>query len=723
MSLISLRDKTIHAKIVYYGAAVSGKTTSLKAVHDAIDPEKRIELVSLNTEGDRTLFFDFLPIPLGTLSGFQVKIQAFTVPGQVKYNLTRRYVLRGADAVIFVADSRPEAFESNVLSFQSLVENLQANGLDASALPLVVQYNKRDVEGATSVADLRAALNKTNAPDFETTAHDGGGTFEAFTELCARMMSRLATEYRIGDPAETRRLLLERLGAVGKAAAARRGAARQGAADAEHALAADEAPVDAVIQVAADGAADDGTPEIETLLERAVETNMASARLVSELNETKHRLADHVRQLAALHDTGVVIASELDGERLVKRVLDGALATVGAQLGSVLLFAPAGDGLVEKMVRGFVKDPLAGAGGDDVFARIVKGAPFVLESGTHEALLAPSCAADPRPAAALVAPLVHQGEALGAIVAYFLDPPLDADATMRLRFLAAVAAQAAAAIENSRLYARVETLNRDLERKVAERTRDLEQAFLELKELDRLKDDFLSSMSHELLTPLTSISSFAEILSGIAADASPSAAGDRAEFAGIVHRESAKLTEMVRQLLDLSGIEAGKVAMTPVPLDLEAGVMASYRRLRRQFKTRRITLKLRAETGLAAALADARWMERVFDALLGNAAKFAPEGSEVVVLAREVGGFAKVEVRDVGAGVPEPLREKVFDRFKQLGDVLTDKPPGLGLGLPTARAVIERLGGHIWYEPVKAGGCAFVFTIPIATSAAHAAKA
>src|SRR6185436_1170848 len=133
MSLISLRDKTVNAKIVYYGTALSGKTTSLKYVHEVIDPDRRIELVSLNTEGDRTLFFDFLPIPLGTLSGYKVKLQAFTVPGQVKYNLTRRYVLRGADGVIFVADSRSPAFEDNVRSLATLRENLVANGLDPAA--------------------------------------------------------------------------------------------------------------------------------------------------------------------------------------------------------------------------------------------------------------------------------------------------------------------------------------------------------------------------------------------------------------------------------------------------------------------------------------------------------------------------------------------------------------------------------------------------------------
>src|SRR5262245_41720810 len=151
MSLINVREKTLHAKVVYYGTALSGKTTSLKHVHRVIDPDRRVELVSLNTEGDRTFFFDFLPIPLGAVNGYQVKLQAFTVPGQVKYNLTRRYVLRGADAVIFVADSCPGAFEDNLRSMESLVENMQVNGLDPARTPVVLQYNKRDAPDALPV--------------------------------------------------------------------------------------------------------------------------------------------------------------------------------------------------------------------------------------------------------------------------------------------------------------------------------------------------------------------------------------------------------------------------------------------------------------------------------------------------------------------------------------------------------------------------------------------
>ena len=726
MSLISLRDKTINAKIVYYGTALSGKTTSLKYVHEVIDPERRIELVSLNTDGDRTLFFDFLPIPLGTLSGFQVKLQAFTVPGQVKYNLTRRYVLRGADAVIFVADSRPEAFEENVSSLVTLRENLEANGLDPESIPVVLQYNKRDVPNAVPVPRLRTALNRRSSPDFETTATSGGGVFEAFGALCTAIMAKLAGEYRIGDPAEVRRVLEERLAALRVAASERRSRATQapqkkpdpleGTWAAADLIEPDSGEVTGVIEVRK-GSGGQDTPDVDELLERAVESNIASAQLVAELNETKHRLGDHVRQLAALHETGVAISSELNGDRLLKRILDAALRTVGSGLGGVLLLSEGGDALVEKLVHGFTKDPLARGGSTEprVVERVMARRPFLLEAPKDAAILAPANPEDPRPAMAIVAPLVHQGEVLGALVAYLPDRPLEVEAQQRLRFLAAVAAQAAVALENSRLYARVETLNRDLERKVAERTRELEQAYTELKVLDRLKDDFLSSMSHELLTPLTSISSFAEILAGIAGDDAPAAAAERTEFASIVHREAVRLTDMLQMLLDLSRIEAGKVVMTPGAVDLREGLLASYKRMRPQYKAKNLTVKIRVDEAMSPARADPRWMGRVFDQLLSNAAKFGPEGSEIHVTIRHYGDAARVEVRDHGPGVPEHLRTVIFEKFKQLGDILTDKPPGLGLGLPMARAILERQGGAIWHEPPKSGpGSLFAFSIPLA---------
>jgi signal transduction histidine kinase len=389
------------------------------------------------------------------------------------------------------------------------------------------------------------------------------------------------------------------------------------------------------------------------------------------------------------------------------------LRTVGTSYGSVLLVADGGGDLVERMVQGFARDPLGSGGRAEpgVVERVLARRTFHLELPPASA---PGDATpDPRPLLALVAPLVHQGEVLGAIVAYLSTRPRDADLQMRLRFLTAVASQAAVALENSRLFARVESLNRDLERKVADRTRELEQACRDLQVLDRLKDDFLSSMSHELLTPLTSISSFAEILVGLSGEDARSSAAERTEFSAIIHREAERLTGMVQTLLDLSRIEAGKVSMTPVSVEMKECVLASYQRLRPQLLARSVKVRLMCDPSMPAARGDARWIGRALDALFSNAAKFAPEGSEVHVVIRPKGGLARVEVRDAGAGVPAALRDVIFDRFKQLGDVLTDKPPGLGLGLPMARAILERQGGSIWYEAGKDGGAVFAFTLPL----------
>lgn len=197
MSIVNTRDKTITTKVVYYGPGLGGKTTSLKCVHDILDPNKRVKLISLKTDEERTLFFDFLPIDLGMVGGYKIKIQGFTVPGQVKYNLTRKYVLMGADCVVFVADSQADRIDENVESILNLGENLTANGLDVNTIPLVLQYNKRDLPELSSVEDLDAKLNFRGVPTYESSAKEGGGVFEAFREASGQMLDSVARKYQM----------------------------------------------------------------------------------------------------------------------------------------------------------------------------------------------------------------------------------------------------------------------------------------------------------------------------------------------------------------------------------------------------------------------------------------------------------------------------------------------------------------------------------------------
>ncbi len=199
MSVVNTRDRTINTKIVYYGPALGGKTTSLKHLHTTLDPQGNVRFISLKTDDERTVFFDLLPIDLGDFDKFRFKISTYTVPGQVKYNLTRRHVLAGADAVVFVADSQRGRVAENVQVLASLFDNLEANGLDAGQIPIVFQYNKRDVPDVASVEELEAALNQISAPHFESEATTGRGVFPAFVAAARSMFDLIAHRYGLAS--------------------------------------------------------------------------------------------------------------------------------------------------------------------------------------------------------------------------------------------------------------------------------------------------------------------------------------------------------------------------------------------------------------------------------------------------------------------------------------------------------------------------------------------
>ncbi|MFO7893575.1 MAG: GTPase domain-containing protein [Longimicrobiales bacterium] len=193
MPLVQYSAREILCKIVYYGPARSGKTTNLQWVHRSLPEDRRTDLVSLATENDRTLFFDFLPLDLGTISGFRTKFQLYTVPGQVYYNKTRTLVLRGADGVVFVADSQPRRARDNMESLRNLQENLLDNDLDIRELPLVFQYNKQDLVDAEAAESLDEILNFRDVPAHTAVAIRGEGvvpTLRSVSEMVLESVSR-----------------------------------------------------------------------------------------------------------------------------------------------------------------------------------------------------------------------------------------------------------------------------------------------------------------------------------------------------------------------------------------------------------------------------------------------------------------------------------------------------------------------------------------------------
>lgn len=190
MVSINYSSREVCCKIVYYGPGLSGKTTNLQYVHAKVPQQTRGKLISLATEADRTLYFDFLPINIGTINGFSAKFQLYTVPGQVYYNATRKLVLRGVDGIVFVADSQTDKMDENMESLLNLEENLAEYGYNIADIPVAIQYNKRDLPNIMSVEQLNAQLNKRSWPHFEASASIGNGVFDTLKLIIKLVLER-----------------------------------------------------------------------------------------------------------------------------------------------------------------------------------------------------------------------------------------------------------------------------------------------------------------------------------------------------------------------------------------------------------------------------------------------------------------------------------------------------------------------------------------------------
>lgn len=211
MVQINFATREVNCKIVFYGPGRCGKTTNLQVVHAKAPANSTGELVSIATETDRTLYFDFLPLDLGTVAGMRTKFQLYTVPGQVYYDATRKLVLQGCDGIVFVADSNPDMINENIESLDNLAKNLKENGLDINDIPLVLQWNKRDLPNAVPAEELNAKMNRNNWPTVEAVAVNGDGVFQTLKAISQQVIRKLNREQgysedgakRGGAPART----------------------------------------------------------------------------------------------------------------------------------------------------------------------------------------------------------------------------------------------------------------------------------------------------------------------------------------------------------------------------------------------------------------------------------------------------------------------------------------------------------------------------------------
>jgi hypothetical protein len=191
MSFINYAQREINCKIVYYGPGLCGKTTNLQYIYNKTNPEAKGKMISLATETERTLFFDFLPLSLGEIRGFRTRFHLYTVPGQVFYDASRKLILKGVDGVVFVADSQIERMEANIESYENLRDNLQEQGYSLDKIPYIVQYNKRDLPNAAPITELEEVCNPKRTPSFEAVATKGVGVFDTLKAVAKLVLTEL----------------------------------------------------------------------------------------------------------------------------------------------------------------------------------------------------------------------------------------------------------------------------------------------------------------------------------------------------------------------------------------------------------------------------------------------------------------------------------------------------------------------------------------------------
>jgi mutual gliding-motility protein MglA len=191
MSFINYSSREINCKIVYYGPGLCGKTTNLQVIYKKTRPEAKGKMITLATETERTLFFDFLPLALGDIKGFKTRFHLYTVPGQIFYDASRKLILKGVDGIVFVADSQVERMDANIESFDNMKINLEEQGYSLDQIPYVIQYNKRDLPNVVPVSELKKVLNVSRVPDFESVAADGTGVFETLKAVVKLVLIEL----------------------------------------------------------------------------------------------------------------------------------------------------------------------------------------------------------------------------------------------------------------------------------------------------------------------------------------------------------------------------------------------------------------------------------------------------------------------------------------------------------------------------------------------------
>ena len=684
-------DGPLRAKIVYYGPAHGGKTTNLETLHRVAAAADGHELFTVKTDKDRTLFFDLLPVELGEFLGFPVVINLYAVPGQVRYEATRKVVLGGADAILFVADSQLSRREQNVWSLQNLHMNLRAGGVEPEDVPILFQFNKRDLEDAAPMSEVAEWLRTTPEQAVPAVASRGEGVLESLKHACQVVLPQL----------------IERSGNLGRT--------KIDTEELERWIDRALAPLKARLAAGFSGKPiPDAAPSPivltdDDLLEGAIETSV-------RLSEDRFVEVSRCRRLAREAD-----ASRRLGESLFKAgasfnrrsMLEAALSVAGElpKVKAVTLIRQAPDGrVVQEGAAGCDRDPLLGlsAGRRLLKTMLAAEGPSLIDD------LAESCrgreATDVlKRLGALAAVPVGQGE--GRILVAYAARKKGVFEPDDMDFLHSVARHLAAGLGKASVHEDLVRHRGRLEQNAPRTGRRSEGA---RRAVDQIRERMLGNFPSEMGTTVATISSAARALKKCRGDAEQreQILGSIVGSAELLHHQLDDLS----QLIHVADAEPLRLAEVPPRRLIKEALRIAGRNHVRSKLDEPVKLARFDLQGLARAVAN----------LIDNAVKFSRSGSPVSVHLRngkletaEGGVDAMViSVRDRGQGVPSADRERIFAPFATGKKTASGKPSGLGIGLYEARSQARRHGGTLEYFPRKGEGSEFRLTVPLQPIAA-----
>ncbi len=717
------QHRQIKIKIVYYGPAVGGKTTCLQHIHRVTDPQRRTKLYSLNTAADRTLFFDLLSLNLGRIRGYRLALQLYTVPGQVQYDATRRTVLAGADGVVFVADSLVAQREANLESLENLWKNMAANGLDRKTMPVVLQYNKRDLDQIQTVEEMEAALNGDKQPAFPTVAISGEGVLEAFAAIGEHTLAAVADKLGVGtSPQAVGRLQEQMLKAM------------QPFMEVEG----EAPPADEDVEVTVTG------PEIaagqvlseDVLIGEAVRANLAMTDVTTRLDIVSRQLERKVRVMGSISQFGHAVSNQRDPAKVLRLLITEAIRLLQLQGASVII-VPGSGRVREAVVHGFKQDPLlhaADSTGTSIATALLNDRRprlFVREVDEDDDGAAMAAVEAAGYTSALAVPMMTQEKVVGLLTAFGDNVRADLDED-DLQLATVLASTAAMGYANAIAWRQMEDFSKGLEAKVEERAGELkrslaesrslasdleekknllESAHRDLEALDEVKNELINRLSLDLRTPVTSLFTAAKIIHR-EKDVPPDKAN---RLLNIIYDEGEKLMEIVQNVFQASVIAAGARELERQAVPPQELFRNAISPLRDLAADRNVRIQVLIPSGLEAISCEPESIEAALRAVIKNGIEFSDGGAvklEVRRVMHDGDPWLQLRVSDSGSGIPEEDQGHVFEAFWQGDDSSAGKRHGIGLGLTIAKRVVENHGGSIAIDGGVNEGTAVVMSIP-----------